>query len=95
MVIAGHDVTPVPGYGSHGPFYGLTDLKKGYLLEIRWHGSLYIYRFVRDPVYHPENDYEVVTDRGVESVWIYSCWPRYTHIGRKWEEAVLVAVRKP
>jgi sortase (surface protein transpeptidase) len=95
MVIAAHDVTPVPGYGAHGPFYDLVILKKSYLAEIRWHGSLFIYRFVSNPVWHPESDEEVVLDRGTEAVWFYSCWPRYTHTGRKWAEADLVAVRKP
>ena len=86
MVIAGHDVTPVPGYGSHGPFYNLVDLHKGDLVEIRWHGKLFRYR-VTGKAWHPENDYQVVVDRGVESVWFYSCWPRYTHNGRTWVEA--------
>jgi sortase (surface protein transpeptidase) len=95
MVIAGHDVTPVPGYGSHGPFYNLVNLKKGYLVEIRWHGVLRKYRLVSNPVWHPESDEEVVLDKDVEAVWLYSCWPRYTHSGRKWVEAVLVSVSKP
>lgn len=90
MVIAGHDVTPVPGYGAHGPFYHLVNLHKGDLVKIRWHGRLRVYRVVAEPTWHQENDYQVVVDKGVEAVWFYSCWPRYTHNGRLWVEADLV-----
>ena len=31
MVIDAHDVTPVPGYGRHGPFYRLNLIKPGYV----------------------------------------------------------------
>ncbi len=92
MVIAGHDVTYVPGYGGHGPFYKLVTLRKGDLVEIRWHGWLYKYRMLGDPRWHRESDKKVVVDRGVEAVWFYSCWPRHTHNGRKWAEAELVSV---
>lgn len=49
MVIDGHDVTPVPGYGAHGPFYRLYLLKPGDLATITWHGVRYTYRFVTQP----------------------------------------------
>jgi hypothetical protein len=49
MVIDGHDVTPVPGYGGHGPFYRLYFLKPGDLATIRWKGVTYTYRFVTKP----------------------------------------------
>jgi sortase (surface protein transpeptidase) len=92
MIIAGHDVTPVPGYGAHGPFYDVVDMKKGYLLEIEWYGKLFIYRGRANAEYHPAYDRNVVIEQG-ESVWIYSCWPRYTALGRQWWEGRLVAVR--
>lgn len=94
MVIAGHDVTRVPGYGDHGPFYNLVTLRKGDLVEIRWHGWLFKYRFLGKPAWHRESDDQVVVDRGVEAVWFYSCWPRHTHNGRKWAEAELVSAKK-
>ncbi len=94
MIIAGHDVTPVLGYGAHGPFYRLVTLRKGDLVEIRWHGWLYKYRFLGEPKLHKENDKQVVVDRGAEAVWFYSCWPRHTHDGRKWAEAKLVSAKK-
>ena len=37
-VIDAHDVTPVPGYGAHGPFYRLYLIKPGYIVKIRWNG---------------------------------------------------------
>jgi hypothetical protein len=49
MVIDGHDVTPVPGYGAHGPFYRLYLLKPGDLATIQWKGVRYTYRFVTKP----------------------------------------------
>jgi len=49
MVINGHDVTPVPGYGAHGPFYRLYLLKPGDLATIKWKGVRYTYRFVTKP----------------------------------------------
>jgi hypothetical protein len=49
MVIDGHDVTPVPGYGAHGPFYRLYKLRPGDLATIKWNGVTYTYRFVTYP----------------------------------------------
>ena len=47
MVIYGHDVTPVPGYGNHGPFYRLHLMKRGDVVTITRCGVAYSYRFVR------------------------------------------------
>jgi hypothetical protein len=52
MVIDAHDVTPVPGYdthGAHGPFYHLYRIKPGYMAKIRWNGVVRRYRFVTYP----------------------------------------------
>jgi hypothetical protein len=49
MVIDGHDVTPVPGYGAHGPFYRLYLIRPGDLATITWKGVRYTYRFVTKP----------------------------------------------
>jgi hypothetical protein len=49
MVIDAHDVTPVPGYGAHGPFYRLPLIKPGDLATIRWQGVTRTYRFVTKP----------------------------------------------
>jgi hypothetical protein len=52
MVIDAHDVTPVPGYdthGKHGPFYHLNRIKPGYMAKIKWNGVWRRYRFVTYP----------------------------------------------
>jgi len=49
MVIDAHDVTPVPCYGAHGPFYHLNSVKPGDLATINYHGALRTYRFVTYP----------------------------------------------
>ena len=49
MLLAGHDVTPVPGYNGHGPFYRLYLLKPGDLATITYYGVRYTYRFVTKP----------------------------------------------
>jgi hypothetical protein len=49
MVIDGHDVTRVPGYGSHGPFYRLHLMKPGYLATVTWKHVKYTYRVATKP----------------------------------------------
>ena len=49
MLVDGHDVTPVPGYGKHGPFYRLHLLRPGYIATITWKGTRYTYRVVTKP----------------------------------------------
>jgi len=52
MVIDAHDVTPVPGYdthGKHGPFYHLNRIKPGDMVKIKWNGVWRRYRFVTFP----------------------------------------------
>jgi hypothetical protein len=46
-VIQAHDVTPVPGYGKHGPFYRLPLMRLGDLATITRCGVRYTYSFVR------------------------------------------------
>jgi hypothetical protein len=47
VVIQAHDVTPVPGYGGHGPFYRLPSMRRGDLATITRCGVSYTYRFAR------------------------------------------------
>ena len=49
MLIFAHDVTPVPGYGVHGPFYRLHLIEPGDLATIRRCGVTRTYRFVTYP----------------------------------------------
>ena len=96
MVIDAHDVTPVPGYGAHGPFYRLYTIKPGYLAKIKWHGVWRTYRFVTRPFAAPQlrengavNNKPIKAWRG-EVVYFRCCWPRYTRHDYLYERAVLV-----
>jgi hypothetical protein len=99
MVIDAHDVTPVPGYGAHGPFYRLYTIKPGYIARIRWNGVWRTYRFVTRPFAKPQrlpngavNDKPIKDWRG-EVVYFRCCWPRYTRNDYLYERAVLVPPR--
>jgi hypothetical protein len=94
MVIDAHDVTPVPGYGAHGPFYRLFRIKPGYLARIRWNGVWRTYRFVGRPAPHPQRPKSEV-DKPIknfagEVVYFRCCWPRYTRNDYLTVRAVLV-----
>jgi hypothetical protein len=94
MVIDAHDVTPVPGYGAHGPFYGLYRIKPGYQAKIKWNGVWRTYRFVGKPTPHPQRPQSAVNKPikswGVETVYFRCCWPRYTRNDYLTARAVLV-----
>jgi hypothetical protein len=97
MVIDAHDVTPVPGFGAHGPFYRLYQIKPGDLAKIRWKGVWRTYRFVTHPFAKPQrlenggvNNKPIKSWRG-EVVYFRCCWPRYTRNDYLYERAVLVS----
>ena len=94
MVIDAHDVTPVPGYGAHGPFYHLNQIKPGYLAKIKWNGVWRTYRFVRRPQPFPQRPPSAVDkpikNFGTEVVYFRCCWPRYTRNDYLTVRAVLV-----
>ena len=97
MVIDAHDVTPVPGYGAHGPFYRLYTIKPGQLVKIKYHRVLYVYRFVTYPFAKPQrlknghvNNRPIKNWRG-EVIYFRCCWPRYTRHEYLYERAVLVS----
>jgi len=96
MVIDAHDVTPVPGYGAHGPFYRLYTIKPGDLAKIRWKGVWRTYRFVTRPFAKPQrlrngaaNLNPIKAWQG-EVVYFRCCWPRYTRNDYLYARAVLV-----
>jgi hypothetical protein len=100
MVIDAHDVTPVPGYGAHGPFYRLYTIKPGYLAKIKWAGVWRTYRFVTYPFARPQllangsvNDRPIKGGHG-EEVYFRCCWPRYTRDDYLYERAVLVRPKR-
>ena len=97
MVIDAHDVTPVPGYGAHGPFYRLDTIKPGQLVKIKWGHVWRTYKFVTRPFAKPQllasgqvNDKPIKNWRG-EVVYFRCCWPRYTRHDYLYERAVLVS----
>jgi hypothetical protein len=99
MVIDAHDVTPVPGYGAHGPFYRLYTIKPGDLAKIKWNGVWRTYRFVTRPFAKPQrlrnggvNNKPLKAWRG-EVVYFRCCWPRYTRYDYLYERAVLISPR--
>jgi hypothetical protein len=99
MVIDAHDVTPVPGYGTHGPFYRLYTIKPGERARIRWNGVWRTYRFVTHPFAKPQRlangrvDNKPIKDWRGEVVYFRCCWPRYTRNDYLYERAVLVGPR--
>jgi hypothetical protein len=94
MVIDAHDVTPVPGYGAHGPFYRLYLIKPGYVAKIKWNGVWRTYRFVSRPRAYPQRPKSAVDKPikswGVETIYFRCCWPRYTRNDYLTVRAVLV-----
>jgi hypothetical protein len=94
MVIDAHDVTPVPGYGAHGPFYRLFLVRPGYIAKIKWNGVWRTYRFVGSPRPHPQKPASQVDKPiksfGVETIYFRCCWPRYTRNDYLTARAVLV-----
>jgi hypothetical protein len=96
MVIDAHDVTPVPGYGAHGPFYHLYTIKPGDLVRIRWKGVWRTYRFVTHPFAKPQRlkngrpNLKPIKAWQGEVVYFRCCWPRYTRNDYLYERAVLV-----
>lgn len=97
MVIDAHDVTPVPGYGAHGPFYRLSEIKPGYVAKIEWNGVWRTYRFVGKPRPYPQQPpgevNKPIKSTGVETVYFRCCWPRYTRNDYLTARAVLVTPR--
>jgi sortase (surface protein transpeptidase) len=94
MVMAGHDVTDVPGYHGHGPFRYLSLIKGGYLAKIKWKGIWRTYRFVGAPTARPQSEDYALAPPGVESVSFYTCYPPHTRNSYLWAVAVLVGNEK-
>jgi sortase (surface protein transpeptidase) len=94
MVIDAHDVTPVPGYGAHGPFYNLDLIKRGNRVRIEWNGVWRTYSFVAKPRPHPQQPQSAVNKPiksfPVETIYFRCCWPRYTRNDYLTVRAVLV-----
>jgi hypothetical protein len=94
MVIDAHDVTPVPGYGAHGPFYNLYLIRPGNRVRIKWNGVWRTYKFVTKPRPYPQWPQSKVNKPiksfRVETIYFRCCWPRYTRNDYLTVRAVLV-----
>jgi LPXTG-site transpeptidase (sortase) family protein len=75
IAIAGHDITPVPGFDGHGPFHDINRLRKGDLVTIRWHGARHGYRVTGYRVL-PSTDLHIADLTRHERLLLTTCWPR-------------------
>lgn len=75
IAIAGHDVTPVPGFQGHGPFHDIDQLRKGDPVTITWHGTPHAYRVSGQRVFDATNLHIADLTR-YERVLLTTCWPR-------------------
>lgn len=75
LALAGHDITPVPGFHGHGPFHDLNLLRKGDRITITWHGRSYVYRVARVRIIASSNEH--IADLTMhERLILTTCWPR-------------------
>lgn len=74
--IAGHDVTPVPGFRSHGPFHYLYRMHRRQVIFIFWHGLIYKYRVYRVTA-KPVGANALGSAPG-ERLVLSTCWPPYS-----------------
>ena len=75
VAIAGHDVTPVPGFDGHGPFHDIDRLRKGDLINLEWHGTRHDYRVTGYRVI-PSSDLHIADLTRYERLLLTTCWPR-------------------
>lgn len=79
VVLSGHRVTPVPGYGSHGPFRYVDQLQVGDVIRV-WVKHLhrtFTYRMTHERVVSP-NDVGVMDDMGYPQLVLTTCTPPHT-----------------
>ena len=75
IAIAGHDVTPVPGFDGHGPFHDINNLRKGDRIDINWNGTRHSYRVTGLRVI-PSSDLHIADLTRYERLLLTTCWPR-------------------
>jgi LPXTG-site transpeptidase (sortase) family protein len=75
VAIAGHDVTPVPGFHGHGPFHDIDQLRKGDLIYLTWNGERYVYRVTGHRLI-PSTDMHIADLTRYERLLLTTCWPR-------------------
>jgi len=75
VAIAGHDITPVPGFHGHGPFHDINELRKGDRVYLARDGRRYAYRVTGHRVISSTNMHIADLTRH-ERVLLTTCWPR-------------------
>lgn len=75
IAIAAHDVTPVPGFGGHGPFHDIDELGKGDRIYVRWDGKRYTY-VVTGHRLIPSSSLHIADLTPYERLLLTTCWPR-------------------
>jgi sortase A len=75
VAIAGHDVTPVPGYHGRGPFHDIDRLVRGDRIVVRWHGKAHAYRVIGHRVVSSTN-LHIADLTHHERLLLTTCWPR-------------------
>jgi sortase A len=75
IAIAGHDVTPVPGFHDHGPFHDIDQLRKGDRIYLSWDGTRYPYRVTGHRLIRTTNMHIANLTR-YERLLLTTCWPR-------------------
>jgi len=77
IAIAGHRVTPVPGFGGHGPFRFLDRLRRGARIFLRVAGRTTAYSVTGSEVIAP-TDAAPLQDVGHERLVLTTCTPPFT-----------------
>ena len=75
IAIAGHDVTPVPGFHGHGPFHDINRLHSGDPIHVTWRGRQHTYRVTGRRVISARNLHIADLTRH-ERLLLTTCWPR-------------------
>lgn len=74
VAIAGHDVTPIPGFDGHGPFRYLTSVRLGDRITVVWRGRRHVYRVTSIAVV-PAWASDLADDLGHERLLLSTCTP--------------------
>jgi len=90
MVIDAHDVTPVPCYGAHGPFYNLITIRPGDTARIKWAHVWRTYRFVSFPFARRQCLSKQINDSSEHLVFDTAiCAPYNKPMNKKWGTEVV------
>jgi sortase A len=77
IAIAGHRVTPVPGFDGHGPFRWLNRLVRGARIYLRIGGRTTVYAVSGSEVLSP-SDVAPLADIGHERLVLSTCTPPFS-----------------